>query len=343
MPLPDPILVTGATGFFGGNLARRLVERGERVRVTVRHGRRPVALAGLTYESVEADLRDDQALARAARGCRQVYHAAASITFWYRNQARFDEVRDVNVGGTRRLLRAAADAGVERVVHVSTVDAIGLPPPGEIADESTDWPPGRIVTPYAITKREAEALALSADVETVVVNPCFMIGPLDPRPSSGRLLLPLTTGPVVFAPRGGGNNFVDVRDVVAGTIAAMARGRPGERYILGHVNLTYRELFTRALAVLGRRPVLLSAPSACVLAAGYAMEKVARLTGREPLLPLSLARVACAGHYYDPSKAVRELGLPQTPIDIALRDAFAWYRKSGEPKAGELDSPLRRH
>jgi dihydroflavonol-4-reductase len=326
MPSPDLILVTGASGFFGGNLARCLVQRGERVRVLVRHGRRPVALEGLTYESADGDIRDEQALARAVRGCRQVYHAAASIRFWCRNQVQFDEVCEVNVGGTRRLLRAAADAGVERVVHVSTVDAIGLPPPGEIADETTDWPPGRILTAYAITKREAEAVALSADVETVVVNPCFMIGPLDPRPSSGRLLLPLVRGPVVFSPRDGGNNFVDVRDVVAGTIAAMARGRAGERYILGHVNLTYRELFARALAVLGRRPMLLSVPSAGVLAAGYAMEAAGRLTGREPVLPLSLARVACAGHYYDPAKAIRELGLPQTPIDIALRDAFAWYR-----------------
>ena len=328
MPSSDLVLVTGATGFFGGNLARRLVERGERVRVLVRHGRRPVALDGLAYESVEADLRDEQATSRAVRGCRQVYHAAASLTFWCRNQAQFDEVREVNVGGTRHLLRAAADAGVQRVVHVSTVDAIGLPPPGEIADESTDWPPGRIPTPYAITKREAEALALSADAETVVVNPCFMIGPLDPKPSSGRLLLPLTKGPVVFAPRGGGSNFVDVRDVVDGTIAAMTRGRAGERYILGHANLTYRDLFARALAVLGRRPLLVSAPSACLVAAGYAMEAVGRLTGREPLLPLSLARLASEGHYYNPAKAVRELGLPQTPIEDALRDAFAWYRNS---------------
>jgi dihydroflavonol-4-reductase len=326
MPSPDLVLVTGATGFFGGNLARRLVERGARVRVLVRQGRRPVALDGLTYETADGDLRDEKALASAVRGCRQVYHAAASIRFWCRNQAECDQVRDVNVGGTRRLLRAAAEAGVERVVYVSTVDAIGLPPPGEIADETTDWPPGRIRTIYAITKREAEALALSAEVETVVVNPCFMIGPLDPTPSSGRLLLPLTRGPIVFAPRGGGNNFVDVRDVVAGTIAAMDRGRARERYILGHANLTYRELFARALAVLGRRPILVTAPPVCVLAAGCAMEVAGWLTGREPALPLSLARVACAGHYYDPAKAIRELGLPQTPIDVALRDGYAWYR-----------------
>jgi dihydroflavonol-4-reductase len=211
---------------------------------------------------------------------------------------------------------------------VSTVDAIGLPPPGEIADESTDWPPGRIVTPYAITKREAETLALSADVDTVVVNPGFMIGPFDPKPSSGRLLLPLTRGPLVVCPRRGGNNFVDVRDVVSATIAAMARGRAGERYILGHVNLTYRELFARALAVLGRRPVLLPAPAPLVLAVGHAMERVGRLTGREPPLPLELARLAFKDHYYSSEKAVRELGLPQTPIEQALRDAFAWYRES---------------
>ncbi len=326
MPASDLALVTGATGFFGGNLARRLVEAGGRVRVLARGGRGPVALDGLSYERADGDLRDEQALARAVRGCRQVYHAAAALSFWCRDQAAFDEVRDVNVGGTRRLLRAAAAAGVERVVHVSTVDAIGLAPPGQMADESTDWPPGRLNTPYAITKREAEAVALSADVDTVVVNPCFMIGPFDPKPSSGRLLLPLTRGPVVVCPRRGGNNFVDVRDVVAGTMAAMAVGRPGERYILGHANMSYRELFARALHVLGRRAVLLSVPSPCLMAAGCAMETVGRLTGTEPALPLQLARLASAGHYYDSGKAIRELGLPQTPIDDALRDAFAWYR-----------------
>jgi dihydroflavonol-4-reductase len=323
-----PILVTGATGFFGGNLARHLARSGERVRVLVRGGRRPIALDGLAYEVAEGDIRDEQALALAVRGCRQVYHAAASIAMWCRDRASFEDVRDVNVGGTRRLLRAAAEACVERVVHVSTVDALGLAPPGEVADETTDWPPGRLATPYAITKREAESVALSADVATVVVNPCFMVGPLDPKPSSGRLLLPLTHGPVVVCPRRGGNNFVDVRDVVAGTIAAMEAGRPGERYILGHANMTYRELFARALRVLARRAVLLPVPSPCLMAAGYAMEAAGRLTGREPRLPLELARLASAGHYYDSGKAIRELGLPQSPIEIALRDAFAWYRGS---------------
>ena len=326
MSASGPILVTGATGFFGGNLARELVSSGERVRVLVRGGRRPIALEGLACEVAEADIRDERALVAAVRGCRQVYHAAASIAMWCRDRAGFEAVRDVNVGGTRRLLRAAAEARVERVVHVSTVDAIGLAPPGRIADESTDWPPGRLATPYAITKREAEAVALSADVPTVVVNPCLMLGPLDSKPSSGRLLLPLIHGPVVVCPRRGGNNFVDVRDAVAGTIAAMAVGRPGERYILGHANMTYRELFARALRVLGRRAVLLPLPSPCLLAAGYAMEAAGRLTGREPRLPLELARLASADHYYDSGKAIRELGLPQTPIEVALRDAFAWYR-----------------
>ena len=330
MPARAPILVTGATGFFGGNLARQLAQSGERVRVLVRDGRRPIALDGLPYEVADGDIRDDQALARAVRGCRQVYHAAASIAMWCRDRAGFEEIRGVNVGGTRRLLRAAAAAGVERVVHVSTVDAIGLAPPGEIADESTDWPAGRLATPYAITKREAEEVALSADVDTVVVNPCFMIGALDPKPSSGRLLLPLTRGSVVVCPRRGGNNFIGVGDVVAGTMAAMAVGRRGERYILGHVNMTYRELFVRALAVLGRRAVLLPVPSACLLAAGYAMEAASRLGGREPRLPLELARLASADHYYDSGKAIRELGLPQTPIEEALRDAFAWYRQQAQ-------------
>lgn len=319
-----PVLVTGATGFFGGNLARALVQRGAQVRVLVRDGRRPVALEGLDYEVTEGDVRDERAVTRAVHGCRQVYHAAALIVFWCRTQEDFDTVRSVNVGGTRAVLRAAAEAGVDRVVHVSTVDTMGLPPPGEVADENTDWPPGRIDNPYATTKREAEAVALSSDVETVVVNPTFMIGPFDPKPSSGRLLLPLTRGAVVGYPRRGGNNFVDVRDVVAGTIAAMASGRARERYILGHANLTYREFFRQGLSVLGRRPVELPIPLTGAVAAGHVMEAFGRLTGREPALPTALARLAFTDHYCSSGKAIRELRLPQSPIDLALRDAFAW-------------------
>jgi len=327
-----PVLVTGATGFLGGHLARVLIAQGERIRVLVRDPRTSTALEGLPCEVAEGDLRDARAVVRAVQGCRRVYHAAASITFWCRNRSEYESVRRVNVEGTRTVLRAAADSGVERVVYVSTVDAIGLPPPGQVADESTNWPPGRIDNPYAATKREAESLSLSADVETVVVNPTFVIGPFHPKATSMRLFLPLLRGAVVWYPRVGGNNFVDVRDVVAGTIAAMERGRPRERYILGHANLTYRELFRRGLSVLGRRPRLLPIPSAGALAAGHVLQAIGRLTGREPALSVPLARLAFANHYYSSQKAVRELGLPQTPIDDALRHAF-----------GVIDDPSYSH
>lgn len=326
MTEPGTVLVTGATGFFGGNLARALVERGERVRVLLRGAERPVSLEGATYEVAEGDIRDARAVEEAVHGCRRVYHAAARIVFWCRTAGEYEAVRRVNVDGTRHVLQAAARAGVARVVHVSTVDTIGLPPPGQVADETTDWPPGRIESVYAETKREAEAIALEAGVETVVVNPAFMIGPLDPKPSSMRLLLPLARGPVVFYPRTGGNNFVDVRDAVAGTIAAMERGRPRERYILGHANLTYRELFDLGLAVLGRRPLRVPLPLSGAVAAARVMEAAGRVTRREPSLSVAIARLAFADHYYSQAKALRELGLPQTPIGKSIGDAFAWWR-----------------
>ena len=319
------MLVTGASGFLGGNLARALIARGHRVRVLARGGRRPVALEGLDYELRVGDLCDAASLAAAVRGCRQVYHAAASLSFWCPTARDFEAVHRVNVEGTRALLDAAASAGVERVVHVSTVDAIGLPPRGEVADEETDWAGGWIDTPYARTKREAEAVARAARVETVIVNPAFMIGPWDPKPSSGRLLRPLARARMVAWPRTGGNNFVDVRDVVCGAIAAMAHGRPGERYILGHANLTYRELFGLALRVLGRRPLMVPVPGPVAQLVGFVLEGGARLAGRTPALTVALARLAVAGHYYSPAKAIRELGLPQTPVEVALRDAFRWY------------------
>jgi dihydroflavonol-4-reductase len=330
-PMSPVVLVTGATGFLGGNLARALCLAGCRVRVLARGGRRPAALDGLDYEMVDGGLADEGAVARAVDGCRQVYHAAASVVLWCRSPGEREAVRRVNVGGTRAILRAAAAAGVERVVHVSTVDAIGLPPPGGVADETTDWPPGRIDTDYAETKREAEAvaLAMAADVDTVVVNPTFIIGGFDPKPSSGRLLLPLLRSPIVVYPSRGGNNFVHVKDAVAGTIAAMQKGRRGERYILGGENLTYRELFVRAVAVTGRRALMLPVGPRTARLAGRLLETRARVFGGEPALTTALARLAFADHYYDASKAVRELGLPHTPIDQALAEALHWLGTNG--------------
>jgi dihydroflavonol-4-reductase len=320
-------LVTGATGFFGGNLARALCERGERIRILARPGSRPVALEGLSYEVAHGDLLDPPSLTAAVAACRRVYHAAASVTFWCRTSREFDAVRRVNVEGTRLLLQAASRAGVERVVHVSTVDAIGLPPAGRIADESTAGECRPIATVYAATKREAEETALASEVDTVVVNPAFMLGGYDPKPTSGRLLTPIVGGPFVICPREGGNNFVAVADVVAGTLAAMERGRRGERYILGHENLTYRALFTRALAIAGRRPWLVTVPPVVLVSAARLMEGAARVFRAEPQLTVSLAHLAFADHYYDSSKAVRELGLPQTPIDDALGEALAWLAR----------------
>ena len=323
----DLVLVTGATGFFGGNLARALCLRGARVRVLVRGGRKPVALDGLDYEIADGDMVEAASVARAVAGCRQVYHAAASVVFWCASPRDADGVRRVNVGGTGNITQAAGEAGVERVVHVSTVDAIGLPPAGRFADETTDWAAGRIETIYAESKREAEAVALSSAVDTVVVNPAFMIGGFDPKPTSGRLLLPLLRSPVVVFPSSGGNNFVPVRDAVAGTLAAMEKGTRGERYILGGENLTYRELFARALSIVGRRPLLLPLGPRAAMAAGRVCEWWARAFGGEPPLTRSLARLAFTDHYYDCSKAIRELALPQTPIDHALREAFGWLRR----------------
>ncbi|HEY3383968.1 MAG TPA: NAD-dependent epimerase/dehydratase family protein [Vicinamibacterales bacterium] len=323
------VLVTGATGFLGGNLARGLALRGDRVRVLLRGRQRPVALEGCDYEIAEGDVRDAAALRAAVRGCRHVVHAAAAVVFWCRDARARQAIVDINVEGTRRVLGAAAAERVERVLHVSTVDTIGLPPPGQIADETTAWTPGRIDNIYAETKRLAEDVARQAEVETVIVNPAFLLGPYDPKPSSGRLLLPLARGWASPYPTRGGNNFVDVRDVVAGALAALDRGRPGERYILGHENLRYQDLFARALAALGRRPWRVPIPLGAAVAAGYVLDAVGRLTGRDPSLTSEVARLAYADHYYSAAKAVRDLGLPQTPIDGALRDAFAWYKSAG--------------
>jgi dihydroflavonol-4-reductase len=256
----DDVLVTGATGLVGNNVVRQLVARGVSVRALVRGRGEAVdrALAGLPVDRRAGGLDDARGLEAAADGTAVVIHAAAMVHCGWRH---LDEMREANVEGTRRIARAARLAGA-RLVHVSSVDAIGLRPDGEPADEDT--PPGGMPDcPYVVTKREAEAVVLEEvdrGLDAVIVNPVYMIGPWDWKPSSGRMLLEVGAGKGLFAPPGG-NDFVDVRDVAIGILAAAEAGRTGRRYILGGHALSYLDAWRIFARVAGRMQPLGLAPS----------------------------------------------------------------------------------
>lgn len=333
------VLVTGGTGFVGANLVRELLKDGHSVRVLVRPTSDRRALEGCDVELVEGDLLDPASLQRAVAGARVVYHAAADYRLWARDA---EPLYRTNVEGTRQLLSAAAEAGVARVVYTSTVGALGIPKDGRPGTETTPVSLEEMVGPYKRSKFLAERVAeewARRGLSVVIVNPSAPVGPWDVKPTpTGRMIVDFLRGKM-FASLDTGLNLVHVRDVARGHILAAERGRIGEKYILGNRNFSLAEIFALLGRLTGIAPPRVSVPYAVAWLGAAVMEGWARVTGKEPRASLTAVRMAKKRMYFDPSKAVRELGLPQTPVEEALRDAVEWFVAQGYAAM----NPPRRH
>jgi dihydroflavonol-4-reductase len=321
-----PTLVTGATGFVGWHVARKLVERGDRVRVLVRDAGRLKDLDGV--EAVEGDLRDPESLARAVEGCGVVYHVAADYRLWTRDP---EEMYRSNVEGTRNLFQAARRSGVERVVYTSTVGCIGIPKEG-IGDEQTPVGIEDMRGPYKRSKFLAEKVALEFAGDgfpVVIVNPTAPVGDHDFKPTpTGKMLVDFVRG-AMPAFLDTGLNVVDVRDVADGHLAACERGRVGERYILGSENLTLQSIFGTLAKAVGRPAPRMRIPYAVAYAAGVVSTAWAGVTGKEPLAPLDGVKMARKKMWVRQDKAARDLGYSPGPAAGALERAVDWFRANG--------------
>lgn len=323
-------LVTGATGLVGNNLVRKLVADGRTVRVLVRPTANTRYLADLPVEMAAGDVTDLASLQRACRGVENVYHCAAVVSIW---EGMAKQMWAVNVGGTKNVLAAAKGAAVRRLIHCSSVDAIGLPEGDQPSTEETPWNWERLglANGYARSKYEAQRLVLAAagrELDAVVVNPTYMFGAYDSRPSSGRMILEINKLKVIGY-SSGGNNFVDVEDVAVGMMSAAESGRCGECYILGNVNLTYREMFGCIAELLGRGGRQIPLPYPLARVGGWFGDVAGWWSGREPAINTTSVKMGYVNHYYDPAKAIRELDMPQTPIEQAIERAIAWFRQVG--------------
>jgi dihydroflavonol-4-reductase len=318
--------VTGASGFVGANLVRALLAQGWSVRALVRDA--APSLTGLDVEIVRGDLFAPE-LAAVMRGCDAVFHLAAAYSLWRRDR---DAVLLANVAGTRSVLAAARAAGVPRTVHTSSVAAIGVRPDGVPAAESYQSRPEDLVGTYKRSKylgeREARA-AFEAGQDVVIVNPTAPVGPWDAKPTpTGEVIVRFLRGRMP-AYVDMGLNLIDVRDVAAGHILAFERGVAGERYILGHENMTLRDLLGRLAAISGRRPPRIRLPHVVPLVYAALGEHVLTRVGITPDVSMESVRMAKQRMYYTAEKAVHELGLPQSSVDTALADAVTWYRDHG--------------
>src|SRR5262247_1290442 len=328
-PAAIDALVTGGTGFVGANVVRELLREGATVRVLARaHGDRR-ALAGLTVDVCEGDLGDPSSLRRAVQGVRTVYHVAADYRLWAR---RPEELHRTNVEGTRAILQAAADAGVSRVVHTSSVGALGIPRDGTPGTETTPVTLADMVGPYKASKFLAEQIALGFALKglpVVIVNPSTPIGPWDVKPTpTGQMIIDFLNNKM-FATVDTGLNLVHVRDVARGHLLAAERGQVGEKYILGNANLALAEIGVLLAEIAGSRAPRARIPYAVAWLAAGCMEVAARVTGSPPRASLTAVRMARKRMFFSPAKAVRELGLPQTDVRTALSEAAAWFVEHG--------------
>jgi dihydroflavonol-4-reductase len=327
------ILVTGGTGFVGANLVRELLADGHSVRVLARRGGERRALEGCAVEIVEGDLLDAASLRAAVAGAHHVYHVAADYRLWAPD---LRVLYRANVDGTRHLLAAASEAGAERIIYTSTVGAVGIPTDGTPGDETTPVSLADMVGAYKASKFLAERVAdewAARGAPVVIVNPSTPIGPWDVKPTpTGQMIVDFLNGKMIGSVDTG-LNVVHVRDVARGHILAARSGRLGERYILGHRNLSLLEIFRTLSTLTGVPAPRFRVPYAVAWTAAAAMEGVSRITRRPPAVPLTAVRMARKRMYFSADKAVRELGLPQTPAETALRDAVAWFIDHGYANA----------
>lgn len=322
-------VITGATGLLGGNLAIELLGQGHRVRATRRATSLADHLDAFDIEWVPGTLDDEASLTAAFDGADVVFHCAAQVSV---RATVTPSLEATNVDGTRTVLGAVRAAGARRLVHCSSTAAIGVSEDGAPCTEDSPFNMREhgLGDGYVLTKRASEDLVRAAsDLDAVVVNPTFLLGPYDRKPSSGSLIIDVarrrTPGYT-----DGGNNFVDVRDVARGMVRAAEDGARGERYILGGLNLSYRDVFARIAAAAGTRPPDRRLPRWVAGLAGRVGDLGEWISGREGLINSNTIRWGyCSTFQFSSEKAQRELGYSISPLDIALADAVAWFRANG--------------
>jgi dihydroflavonol-4-reductase len=320
------IFLTGATGFIGGHLLKALVNEGAKVRCLVRRSSSRRNLKGLPVEEVEADLRAPNLLREVMTGCDLVFHCAADYRLYARDKS---ELYDTNVEGTRNVLKIASETGVRRIVYTSSVGALGLHPDGRPADETTPVTLKDMVGHYKKSKFLAERVAdewVAKGLPVVIVNPSTPVGEGDLKPTAtGKMIVDFLKRKIPGYVDTG-LNLVDVRDVAQGHLLAAQKGKVGEKYILGNRNMSLEEIFTTLAEISGLPAPKFEIPHWLPMGVAAVETTFCRLTGFEPRVPLESVKLSRHKMYFDGSKAVRELGMPQTPVEEALRRAVDWFR-----------------
>ncbi|HML27692.1 MAG TPA: NAD-dependent epimerase/dehydratase family protein [Hyphomicrobium sp.] len=329
MAAKDIAFLTGASGFVGSAVARKLIDEGFSVRALVRKSSNRANLAGISLDVIEGDIRDAALVEKAMRGARYAFHVAADYRLWAPDP---DEIIRTNTEGTRAVMQSALRAGVERVVYTSSVATLRLSDTGMPSDETMPLSEENAIGAYKKSKVLAERLVeriAEENLPAVIVNPSTPIGPRDVRPTpTGRIVVEAASGRMPAYVETG-LNLVHVDDVADGHVAALKKGRIGERYILGGQDMTLGQMLAEIAHLAGRRPPTIKLPRSLIYPIAYGAEAVARLTGREPFATVDGLRMAKYKMFFSSAKAERELGYRARPAGEALAEAFLWFRAAG--------------
>ncbi len=322
-------LVTGGTGFLGSHITRKLVQRGERVRILLRKTSRTSNINGIDAEMAYGDVLDIDSIKEALKGCETLYHVAGFVSS---KKADYKKMEDINVRGTVNVLSAALKAGVKKAVYTSSVAAIGVDPDGGIANENTPFTLEHMGIQYVNTKYRAEIEAskfYERGLPLVIVNPSMVIGSGDIYLSSAGFILWFCRRKFPGYIEGGGN-FVDVEDVAEGHILAAEKGKIGERYILGNKNLSLKVLFGLLEKITGIPSPKVKIPYPLALATGFIAERIFRVTSPSFVsFDVDSVKLIRLKWYFDSFKAVQELGFSQTPIEETLEKTVRWFKDNG--------------
>ena len=322
--------VTGATGFVGSHVARVLAEQGADLRLLVRTGSDPKNIQQLNADRVVGDLCDPESIDRAMAGCDVVFHVAADYRLWVRDPA---QMYRANVEGTQTILQAARKNRVRRVVYTSSVATMGFTVKNNPVDESSPVSLENMIGHYKRSKYMAEEVAIAAGrdgIDVVVVNPSTPVGEQDIKPTpTGRIVVDFLKKKFP-AYVDTGLNMVDVRECARGHVAALEKGRSGERYILGGENLTLKQILDKLAAITGLPSPRVRLPYAVALASGVVDTVVTGVVlRREPRVTIDAVRMGRKKMFVSSAKAERELGWKAVPVDDALRRAVQWFTENG--------------
>jgi dihydroflavonol-4-reductase len=323
------ILVTGADGLLGNNLVRELLSRNHKVRVLLLPNSDASSLDGLNIERFFGNILNPQDIEKSIQDCDAVIHAAANTNIW---PSRSEIIRKVNIDGTQNIIDAALKAKIKRLVYIGTANSFGFGSKENPGNEQLPYQSAKYGLDYMDSKLEAQQLILKAVKEkglaAITVNPTFMLGPYDTKPSAGALILAIYEQKVPgFAP--GGRNYVSVKDAAIAIANGLTKGKIGESYIVGNVNLSYEEMFTLVAKIVNVKPPKIKIPSFFIKIYGLIGSAYGNLFKKAPTVSYPMAQISCDEHYFTAQKARNELDLPQTNIEIAIKESFDWLKENG--------------